>query len=79
MFQTLPLAEKCTMCEKIERKQRRLAKTKADYQRWATDPAKYRFTLEKAVEEMKALVLEISVLVQDKDNRYKNVGNTRRA
>lgn len=79
VFQTLPLAEKCTMCEKIERKQRRLAKTKADYQRWATDPAKYRFTLEKAVEEMKALVLEISVLVQDKDNRYKNVGNTRRA
>jgi len=78
VYQTLPLAEKCVMCEKIERKQRRLEKHKADYQRWAVEPQKYRYSMEKAYEEMKALAQEIQKLMGDKQARYNNVGNPRR-
>jgi hypothetical protein len=79
VFQTVGLAEKCSMCEKIERKKRRYEKHKSDYQRWATDPAKYRFSMEKAVEEMKVLSQEINQLVADKESRYRMIGNPRRA
>lgn len=79
VFQTVQLGEKCTMCEKIERKKRRLEKHKTDYQRWSTDPQKYRFSMEKAVEEMKTLAQEIAQLMADKEARYRMIGNTRRA
>ena len=78
VYQTVPLAEKCSMCEKIERKKRRLEKHKVDYQRWAGEPQKYRFSMEKAAEEMRSLVQEITQLMQDKEARYKMIGNTRR-
>jgi len=78
VYQTCQLAEKCSMCEKIERKKRRLEKHRADYQRWSCDPQKYKFSMEKAVEEMKALAQEIAQLMADKEARYKMIGNTRR-
>ena len=70
VYQILPLADKCVMCEKIERKQRRLDRHKADHQRWAAEPHKYRYSLEKASEEMKALAQEIQRLMGDKLARY---------
>lgn len=80
VYQTIPLAEKCSMCEKIERKKRRVEKHKADYARWhSTDPLKYRFSMEKAMEEMQSLSQEIRQLVADKEARYKMIGNPRRA
>ncbi|KAH9838813.1 hypothetical protein Tdes44962_MAKER08177 [Teratosphaeria destructans] len=79
IFQTTLLADKCSMCEKIERKKRRYEKHKSDYQRWnSTDPQKYRFSIEKAVEEMKSLAQEISTLMADKERRHNMIGNPRR-
>ena len=66
------------MCDKIDRKQRLYAKHKADYSRWSQDPVKYRFSLEKALEEMRELAEEIKTLHADKDRRYMSVGNPRR-
>ncbi|KAK3075041.1 hypothetical protein LTR53_002012 [Teratosphaeriaceae sp. CCFEE 6253] len=79
VYQTSPLADKCVMCEKIERKQRRVEKQSADYQRWAGDPKKYRFSMEKAAEEIKTLNYEIQRLMSEKQTRYQTVGNPRRA
>ncbi|KAI7471170.1 hypothetical protein KC351_g12265, partial [Hortaea werneckii] len=79
VYQTLPLAEKCSMCEKIERKKRRMEKHRSDYQRWSsTDPQKFKFSMEKAVDEMNGLANEIKQLMADKEARYKMIGNTRR-
>jgi len=78
VFQTLQLAEKCTFCEKIERKQRRYDKLVADYQRWARDGDKFRASMEKAMEDARLLQYEINVLKQEKEAKYKMIGNTRR-
>ncbi|RMY66198.1 hypothetical protein D0863_08602 [Hortaea werneckii] len=78
VYQTLPLAEKCSMCEKIERKKRRMEKHRSDYQRWSADPQKFKFSMEKAVDEMNGLANEIKQLMADKEARYKMIGNTRR-
>ncbi|KAK3678532.1 hypothetical protein LTR78_001830 [Recurvomyces mirabilis] len=80
VYQTLAVAEKCQMCQKIERKQRRYEKHRADYGRWVQEnPTKYKFSIEKAVEEMKVLAEEIKRLVSEKQARYMAVGNPRRA
>lgn len=79
VFQTIPLAEHCTMCEKLEKKQRRRAKHYADYTRWAQqDPVKYKFSIAKACEDIKSLDDEIYALQGEKASRYKNIGNPRR-
>ncbi|KAI7116285.1 hypothetical protein KC316_g5304, partial [Hortaea werneckii] len=69
---------KCSMCEKIERKKRRMEKHRSDYQRWSADPQKFKFSMEKAVDEMNGLANEIKQLMADKEARYKMIGNTRR-
>jgi len=78
IFQTIPLQEKCTFCEKIEKKFRRIEKAKADYQRWASEPQRYKASMEKALEDIQTLTLEIRNLQADKDRKYTNIGNTRR-
>lgn len=79
--QTIPIAEKCSWCEKIERKKRRKDKQVADYTRWSQSPdaAKYRFSIQKALEEIKALTAEIQQLMAEKDAKYRMIGNSRRA
>ncbi|KAF2726162.1 hypothetical protein K431DRAFT_214075 [Polychaeton citri CBS 116435] len=75
---TTSLPEKCKMCQKIETKQRRLAKAVDDYKRWSREPQKFKASLAKAAEEIKGLENEIKELVRDKDARYKMIGNSRR-
>lgn len=79
IFQTLPLHEKCPWCEKIEKKIRRRDKAVSDYKRWAQEPGKYKASMEKAVEEARGLEKEIENLKAEKDRRYAQIGNTRRA
>ena len=78
IYQTLPLSDKCKLCQRIEAKTRRLAKHKDDYTRWAQEPNRYRASMEKALAEMKALATEINQLVSEKNDRYKMIGNSRR-
>ncbi|KAK0256704.1 hypothetical protein LTR91_000185 [Friedmanniomyces endolithicus] len=79
IWTTLPLADKCTMCERIERKQRRFEKHRSDCQRWVVEPKKYRCSIEKAREEMKDLAEEIQRLMAEKQARFNAIGNPRRA
>ncbi|TKA79033.1 hypothetical protein B0A55_03156 [Friedmanniomyces simplex] len=78
VYGTIPIADKCTMCDKIERKQRRFEKHHSDCQRWVVEPQKYRFSIEKAREEMKILAQEIQRLMTEKKERHDAIGNPRR-
>ena len=79
VYNTQHRPEKCTLCEKIERKKRRFEKHKADYERWAADRKVNRTaSMEVAVEEMNSLRAEITQLMSEKDVRNRNIGNSRR-
>lgn len=77
VYDTKNVAENCPMCEKIERKERRLAKAKADYARWKDDPNR-QASKEKAYEDIVALIAEIERLKRERQARYVQVGNPRR-
>ena len=73
------LPEKCKSCLKIEAKQRRRAKHVDDYNRWRNEPRRYQASIEKAVGDIKALDNEIALLVSEKNERYRRIGNSRRS
>lgn len=79
IYETMHIDKDCTMCEKIERKRRRLDKHKEDYARWSREPHKFKATLEKTYREMQELVAEIQSLMQEKELKARSVGNPRRA
>ena len=79
IYQTVQLVEKCPYCEKIEKKLRRIEKARADYTRWNSEPKRYRASMEKALEDIQNLQREVMALQYDKDKRYMQIGNTRRA
>lgn len=70
---TTPLADKCSMCEKIERKKRRYEKAQSDYSRWVKDPQR-QASMAKAYDDMKGLHEEIEKLIKEKEARYKMIG-----
>ncbi|KAF2159231.1 hypothetical protein M409DRAFT_30239 [Zasmidium cellare ATCC 36951] len=79
IFQTVPLNEKCTQCEKIEKKKRRRQKALDDIARWERDGGKLQASIEKARDDVRALEAEITAMIAEKDRRYATIGNTRRA
>lgn len=78
IFQTIMLEEKCTSCEKIEKKLRRREKALSDHARWSREGTRYKASMEKALEEVAQLEQEIRNLQIEKDRRYAAVGNPRR-
>lgn len=79
IYQTIALNDKCTQCEKIEKKLRRREKAMSDLERWSREPAKFKASIQKAREDIAQLEAEIQTLKLDKDRRYANIGNSRRA
>lgn len=79
IFATYQLPQKCTACEKIEKKKRRREKALSDIARWQRDGGKFRASIEKAQDDVRQLELEIANMIAEKDRRYVNIGNTRRA
>ncbi|KXT12777.1 hypothetical protein AC579_1807 [Pseudocercospora musae] len=78
IYQTIDQPDKCTFCEKIEKKLRRRQKAAEDRQRWMQEPQRFRASIEKATEDITNLTREIQQLQMDKDAKYHNVGNTKR-
>ena len=77
IYDTKNLAENCALCEKIERKKRRLDKAYSDYKRWEKDPSRTA-SKEKAYDDIVALKTEIERLTSERHARYVTVGNPRR-
>lgn len=55
VFQHIKVQDKCKLCHKIEKKERRKAKHLADYKRWCQEPQRYQASIEKALQDIKAL------------------------
>ena len=69
---------KCTTCLSLEKKYRRYAKAKADYERWVHDSQR-QASAAKAAEECKEISNEIQKLNAERQARYTNIGSNRRA
>jgi len=78
VYLTVPLDQKCQLCQSIDKKSRRYEKTKADYSRWYQDPTR-QASAAKALEDLNALAQEIKTIQADRQNRMQSVGNIRRA
>ena len=68
--------EKCGICGNLEKKQRRYAKAKSDFERWRGDPAR-KASAAKAQEEMGVLISEMNKLEAERSAKYSNVGSNR--
>lgn len=67
---------KCSVCTSLDKKNRRYAKAKADYDRWIGQ-ADRQASAAKAVEELQVLYKEIEELNAQREARYTNVGSNR--
>jgi hypothetical protein len=79
LYCTIDLADKCTFCEKIEKKKRRLDKAVADRARWMREPSRFSASIEKATADIAQLTADMQKLMAEKDAKYHNVGNTKRS
>lgn len=78
VWKATPLPEKCELCIKIEGKERRRAKHVDDYNRWRKQPRRYQASIEKAIQDIKALEHEINNLRFEKHDCYLRIGGLRR-
>lgn len=67
---------KCTTCLSLEKKHRRYAKTKSDYDRWIADPQR-KASAAKAAQECQDIYKEIEKLNAERASRYANIGSNR--
>ena len=70
--------QKCRLCLDLEKKQRRYAKAKADYDRWIGDPQR-QASAAKASQDCHEIYKEIEKLHAEKLSRYSNIGSNRTA
>ncbi|AEO63882.1 25880793-e0ca-4958-843a-5e01de20ea72 [Thermothielavioides terrestris] len=72
VYQTYLINDPCQLCEKVDKKQRRLAKMAQDVDRWAREGGRGA-TIQRTQAEMHDLQLEIDKLLRDHDIRKNSV------
>ena len=77
VFGNVSAHSSCTICQSLEKKERRLKKMCDDYVRWKDDPQR-QCSAEKAVTEIRAIQVEIAALKAERDRRYNDIGSNRR-
>jgi hypothetical protein len=77
IFATQPLKGDCQLCQNIQKKQRRLQKAQADFNRFKADPTK-QATAQVKWQEIIELQQEIKRMMDDLHMRRNNVTNGRR-
>ena len=68
-MQTIPLKERCKLCDKIETKNRRKLAEMERINRWEREPGRFSASIERSWEIVKALEKEISELVYERQRR----------
>ena len=74
IMSTLPVAQKCKLCDKIDTKRRRQAGEYQRVSRWKHEGGKFRASIEKSQATIKNLQMEIDDLVFEKERRKQAVG-----
>ena len=69
IMQTVPVSQKCKLCEKIDTKQRRRAAEVDRITRWRREGAKFSASIDRSVDIVKALEKEIRDLTHDRQRR----------
>lgn len=75
--ETLPVQQKCKLCEKVDTKMRRRAAEIERVERWKNEGNKFTASIEKSMEAIKTLETEISVLAEERARRLQGVGSGR--
>ena len=75
IMQTLPSAQKCKLCEKIETKMRRREAEVDRINRWQREGSKFRASIEKSIENIKALDSEVYELSCERARRLQGIGS----
>ncbi len=75
VMNTLPVREKCTLCDKIATKYRRREKEVERITRWQRDGGKFKASIDKSMDIIHALDKEITTLLNERARRLNNIGN----
>lgn len=75
IFQTLPVGQKCKLCEKIDTKQRRRAAEVERINRWQREGSKFRASIDKSYEMIRSLDYEIYELGCERNKRLQGIGS----
>lgn len=69
IMQTLPVGQKCKLCEKIDTKHRRRTAEVEKITRWRREGGKFSASIDKAADQIKVLEKEITDLGYERQRR----------
>ena len=72
IMQTVPVSQKCKLCEKIDTKQRRRAAEVDRILRWRREGGKFSASIDRSSDIVKTLEREISDLGYERQRRMKD-------
>lgn len=75
VMQTIPTGTKCKLCDKIDTKMRRRAAEVDRIGRWQREGAKFRASIDKAMEIIRCLDSEIYELSCERQRRLQAIGH----
>lgn len=74
IMQTIPCAQKCKLCEKIDTKLRRRAAEVDRIGRWQREGSKFSASIDKSIESIRHLDSELSDLNNERYRRLAQIG-----
>lgn len=74
IMQTVPVGQKCKLCEKIDTKMRRRAAEVERVNRWQREGHKFRASIDKSMEMIRGLDGEIYELGCERNRRLQGIG-----
>lgn len=74
IMQTVPVGQKCRLCEKIDTKQRRRVAEVDRISRWQREGVKFRASIDKSMEAIRCLDIEIHDLNHERKRRLQGIG-----
>lgn len=72
---TLPVQQKCKLCEKIDTKKRRRDAECTRIQRWQADGGKFRASIEKSMSQVQTLDMEIYTLTSEREIKLQAIAS----
>lgn len=75
IMQTVPVGQKCKLCEKIDTKVRRRTAEVERVNRWQREGNKFRASIDKSIEIIRSLDTEIYDLQCERNRRLQGIGS----
>ena len=73
--QTVPVSQRCKLCEKIDTKMRRRGAEVERVKRWQSEGSKFRASIDRSMEILAQLDSEIYELNKERSKRLQTVGS----